>query len=92
MQKRRPIAAKEVCQVVGRAAEHAGLGGHVTPKMLRHSFATHLMDRNVDLAVIASLMGHRSPQETGVYLHVLGNQAEEAVARLDPSDKKGDVS
>jgi integrase/recombinase XerD len=59
------------------------LDAGVTPKVLRHSFATHLMDRGVDLAVIASLMGHRSPQETGVYLHVLEQNMEEAVQRLD---------
>jgi integrase len=40
------------------------------------------MDRGVDLAIIASLMGHRSPQETGVYLHVLPGRAEAAVSKL----------
>jgi hypothetical protein len=40
------------------------------------------MDRGVDLAVIASLMGHRSPQETGVYLHGLPGRREQAVALL----------
>jgi site-specific recombinase XerD len=50
--------------------------------MLRHSFATHLMDRGVDLAVIASLMGHRSAHETGVYLHRLPDKAEAAVELL----------
>ncbi len=84
--KRRPIRAGDVCQVVRRAAERAGLSLVVTPKTLRHSFATHLMDRGVDLAVIASLMGHRSPQETGVYLHVLGDQLQDAVTHLDRRD------
>jgi integrase/recombinase XerD len=54
----------------------------VTPKTLRHSFATHLMDRGVDLAVLASLMGHRSAQETGVYLHGLPGRRESAVKLL----------
>jgi site-specific recombinase XerD len=60
----------------------AELRGGVTARTLRHSFATHLMDRGVDLAVIASLMGHRSPQETGVYLHVLPHRSEAAVNGL----------
>jgi integrase/recombinase XerD len=68
---------------VRRAADRAGLSGEITPKVLRHSFATHLMDQGVDLAIIASLMGHRSPQETGVYLHVLGDQTTAAVAKLN---------
>jgi integrase/recombinase XerD len=79
----RAASAREVCQVVRDAARRAGLFGGITPKVLRHTYATHLMDRGVDLAIIASLMGHRSPQETGVYLHVLGGEAEAAVQHLD---------
>ena len=63
-------------------ARHAGLQKKVTPKVLRHTFATHLMDRGVALGVIASLMGHRSPAETGVYLHALPGKLEDAVDRL----------
>jgi len=76
------LAAKDICAIVSAAALRAALPSDVTPKALRHSFATHLMDRGVDLAVIASLMGHRSPQETGVYLHVLPGKREAAVRTL----------
>ena len=75
----------DVCEVVSAAGKRAGLKQAVTPKMLRHSFATHLMDRGVDLAVIASLMGHRSAHETGVYLHRLPGRAEAAVKLLEPN-------
>jgi integrase/recombinase XerD len=71
-----------VCEIVTAVAERAGLRVGVTARTLRHSFATHLMDRGVDLAIIASLMGHRSPQETGVYLHVLPQRPEAAVRTL----------
>ena len=80
--KRVRIAAKDVCEVVSAAARKSGFQQPLTAKMLRHSFATHLMDRGVDLAVIASLMGHRSAQETGVYLHRLPGRAEAAVNLL----------
>jgi site-specific recombinase XerD len=70
------------------AAASAGIVGLVTAKTLRHTFATHLMDRGVDLAVIASLMGHRTPAETGVYLHVLPGKTEAAVRSL--SDDQGE--
>ena len=76
------IRALDLCEVVSAAGKRAGLE-HLTPKMLRHSFATHLMDRGVDLAVIASLMGHRSAHETGVYLHRLPGRAEAAVNLLN---------
>jgi integrase/recombinase XerD len=73
--KHRRLRAKDVC-----------LRSDITPRTLRHSFATHLMDRGVDLAVIASLMGHRSPQETGVYLHVLPGRTQAAVRTLPIGD------
>jgi integrase/recombinase XerD len=77
----------DVCEVVSAVARRAGLPAAVTPKTLRHSFATHLMDRGVDLAVIASLMGHRSAHETGVYLHRLPGRAEAAVELLKRNPK-----
>jgi len=44
------------------------------------------MDAGVDLAVISSLMGHRSPSETGVYLHVLAGRPQAAVKQLPHSE------
>jgi site-specific recombinase XerD len=85
--KRVRIAAQEVCEVVSSAARKAGLEQHLTAKMLRPSFATHLMDRGVDLAVIASLLGHRSAKETGVYLHRLPGRAEAAVNLLSRTQR-----
>ena len=78
----RRIADKDVCEVVRAAVSRAALPASVTARTLRHTFATHLMDRGVDLAVIASLMGHRSPQETGVYLHALPQRAKAAVRAI----------
>jgi site-specific recombinase XerD len=80
--RKRRLRVVDVCEVVTAAAMRAGLRDGVTPRTLRHSFATHLMDRGVDLAIIASLMGHRSPQETGVYLHVLPERPQAAVRTL----------
>jgi site-specific recombinase XerD len=80
--KRRRVSERWLTDVVRRAAEEAQITRLVTPRTLRHSYATHLMDAGVDLAVIASLMGHRSPSETGVYLHVLGDKPRQAVERL----------
>jgi site-specific recombinase XerD len=76
------LRVNDVCEIVRAAARRASLPNYVTPRTLRHTFATHLMDRGVDLAVIASLMGHRSPQETGVYLHVLPGRPQAAVRKL----------
>jgi len=83
LERRRPLSSHEVCRIVREAVQRAGIDWKVTPMTLRHSFATHLMDRGVDLAVIARLMGHRSPRETGVYLHVLPDRPRSAVEELD---------
>lgn len=80
--KRSRISEKLLGDLVRQAAERARLDWKVTPRTLRHSYATHLMDAGVDLAVISSLMGHRSPSETGVYLHVLDDKPRQAVKRL----------
>ena len=80
--KKTRIQDKNVLMAVHSAAYRAGLSDDVVPKTLRHSYASHLMDAGVDLALIASLMGHRSPSETGVYLHSLPGRKETAVNRL----------
>jgi integrase/recombinase XerD len=81
--KRHRLSSHLICRIVRDVALRAGLGERVTPRTLRHSYATHLMDHGVDLAIIASLMGHRSPAETGVYLHVLERPPRSAVAKLN---------
>lgn len=88
---RHRLNVKETNRLVRLATSRAGLPRWVTAKALRHSYATHLMDRGVDISIISSLMGHRSPRETGVYLHVLGNKPREAVDRLTTGVKEGSV-
>jgi site-specific recombinase XerD len=80
--KVRRIGPHDVCDIVTATATRAGLRAGVTARTLRHTFATHLMDLGIALPTIASLMGHRSPQETGVYLHVLKGRLEAAVNNL----------
>ena len=86
--RRKRIVPREVGEIVRDAALRAAIKRKVTPRTLRHAFGTHLMDAGVDLGVIASLMGHRTPNETGVYLHVLPGKKKEAVDSL--SEKEDD--
>jgi len=85
--KARRLLSHGVGEIVKEATRRAGLGEWVTPKTLRHTFGSHLMDRGVDVGVISMLLGHRSPAETGVYLHVLPGKKEQAVQHLKLQEK-----
>ncbi len=64
------ISATTARQVFHLAVASAGIQKKVTPHVLRHCFATHLLESGVDIAVIQALLGHSSLRATQVYTHV----------------------
>ena len=69
-QPEHPIDSKTVWYAVREAARRAGIKKKVSPHLLRHSWATHLLERGTDLKTIQVLLGHVDLEATTIYLHL----------------------
>ena len=65
-----PLTQRSIQKIISRLGERAGIRKKVTPHVLRHSFATHLLESGTDIRFIQELLGHASTRTTQIYTHV----------------------
>jgi integrase/recombinase XerD len=78
------ISRQTAWTVLRAAADRAGLASGVSPHVLRHSFATHLLDGGADVRVVQELLGHASVTTTQVYTLVTVDRLREVYAAAHP--------
>jgi len=77
------FTGSSVLQIVKKAAQKARIGKVITPHILRHSFATHLLETGIDLRYIQTLLGHSSSKTTEIYTQVALNNIKNIKNPLD---------
>ena len=76
--------------ILGKYARAAGIDKRVHPHMLRHTFATHMLDGGADLRVVQELLGHANLSSTQIYTHVTKSQAKKVYLSAHPMAQKSD--
>ena len=78
------LSDQSVRFMINRYAANAGISQHITPHMFRHSFATLLLEQDVDIRYIQKMLGHSSISTTEIYTHVSNTKQKDILVNKHP--------
>lgn len=81
------LSAQSVRNLINMFVKLSGIDQHITPHMFRHSFATLLLEEDVDIRYIQQLLGHSSITTTQIYTHVTSKKQRDILASKHPRNK-----
>lgn len=82
------ITTRGVAKILDKIIKRTSLNKHISPHVLRHSFATHLLNEGCDILSVQELLGHKSIATTGIYTHVIDDRIKEVYYKTHPRAKK----
>lgn len=82
----KPYSAESFSKIVKNAARKAGIKKNISPHILRHSFATHMLERGINLKQLQIILGHSAMKTTSIYLHLANPNPKDLPDLLSPKE------
>ena len=83
-----PLTARGVRYLLNKIIQKTSIEKNISPHMLRHSFATSLLNEGCDIMSVQELLGHANLSATGIYTHVTNDRLKEVYYKAMPRAKK----